>query len=69
MKIEMFTCRVLKPGSQFRREALVGAVCEMLWRAGEETKCCVALPQDGDTNCCQSKDYRFDGITEKVRHE
>ena len=66
--IILFGCSfsVLRPGSQFRREALVGATCEMLWRAGEETKCCVAFTQEGDPAFTQTSEYRYDGITEKV---
>ncbi|KAK0048918.1 inactive ubiquitin carboxyl-terminal hydrolase MINDY-4B [Biomphalaria pfeifferi] len=56
---------VLKPTAFERRRALAGAVCEMLWQAGDRRKCCVCLKQQEP---CFGPDYRYrpDSITEKL---
>ncbi|XP_076096330.1 inactive ubiquitin carboxyl-terminal hydrolase MINDY-4B-like isoform X1 [Mytilus galloprovincialis] len=55
----------LKPNEFERKRALIGAICEMLWAAGEKKRCCICLLQD---DRCYNQDYRVrdDGITEKL---
>ncbi|CAG2191281.1 MINDY3_4 [Mytilus edulis] len=55
----------LKPNEFERKRALIGAICEMLWAAGEKKRCCICLLQD---DRCYDQDYRVrdDGITEKL---
>lgn len=56
----------LQPTEFERRRALCGAICEVLWQAGSQTRCCVCLQQElplFDTDYT----YRVDGVTEKVR--
>lgn len=55
----------LQPSDFERRKALSGAICEVLWQAGNRTRCCLCLQQDMayfDTDYR----YRVDGITEKL---
>ncbi len=56
---------VLKPGIFDRRNALIRALSEPLWQAGEERRAWVCLPTEKD--CFpECEDYRQDGLTEKV---
>lgn len=59
------TYSALQPSDFERRKALSGALCDVLWQAGNQTRCCVCLQQDVaffDTDY----QYRVDGFTEKV---
>ncbi|XP_060582753.1 inactive ubiquitin carboxyl-terminal hydrolase MINDY-4B-like isoform X2 [Ruditapes philippinarum] len=59
------TKHALQPTDFERRKALSGAVCDVLWQAGNQIRCCVCLHQDTaffDTDY----QYRVDGITEKL---
>lgn len=55
----------LHPSDFERRKALCGAICDVLWQAGNQTRCCICLQQD---TAFFDTDYRYrvDGITEKV---
>ena len=57
----------LKPNEYERKRALIGALCEILWTAGEKKRCCICLSQE---DRCYDQDYRVrdDGITEKVSY-
>ena len=58
-------CSVLTPTGSMKREALLMAVCSILWRAGDSTRAVVALP--GEREVFQATPmYRYDGIAEKV---
>lgn len=55
----------LQPSDFERRRALSSAICEVLWQAGNRTRCCLCLQQElpfFDTDYT----YRVDGVTEKV---
>ncbi|XP_012944658.1 inactive ubiquitin carboxyl-terminal hydrolase MINDY-4B [Aplysia californica] len=56
----------LCPNEFERRRALIGAICEILWQAGEKKRCCVCLKEQ---EACFGPDYRYkmDGITEKLQ--
>ncbi|WAR28434.1 MINY4-like protein [Mya arenaria] len=59
------TRNALKPSDFERRKALSSAICEILWQAGSQTRCCLCLQQDTaffDTDYT----YRLDGVTEKI---
>lgn len=55
----------LKPNDFERRRALISALCEILWTAGEKKRCCICLIQEEK---CYEQDYRIrdDNITEKL---
>ena len=58
--------RVLYPNEFQRRRALVGALSEILWQAGEKKRCCVCL-KESESMFGPDYRYKFDGITENVR--
>lgn len=55
----------LKPNDFERRRALISALCDILWAAGEKKRCCICLLQE---DRCYEQDYciRDDKITEKL---
>nr|XP_022344133.1 inactive ubiquitin carboxyl-terminal hydrolase MINDY-4B-like isoform X3 [Crassostrea virginica] len=55
----------LKPNEFERKRALINALCEILWKAGEGKRCCVCLLQDQRS---YPQDYRLrdDNVTEYV---
>ncbi|ELU01294.1 hypothetical protein CAPTEDRAFT_201216 [Capitella teleta] len=56
---------VLHPSEHLREEALVHAISEMIWQAGQGVKACVCLLQDL-LSFEIPPDYRKDGFTEKL---
>ena len=65
LKKELFLFSALKPNEFERRRALISALCDILWAAGEKKRCCICLLQE---DRCYEQDYsiRDDKITEKV---
>lgn len=57
--------RLLHPDEKRQQEALCVAISEILWKAGEQKKCVVALPQD-IVYVQHSHSYYQDTITERV---
>ncbi|XP_068175577.1 probable ubiquitin carboxyl-terminal hydrolase MINDY-4 isoform X2 [Antennarius striatus] len=55
----------LRPSNTTRRKCLIGAVAEILWRAGEEKQATVAI-YSGRNNFTPTKDFKSDGLLEKV---
>ncbi|RUS85296.1 hypothetical protein EGW08_006943 [Elysia chlorotica] len=55
----------LRPNEFERRRALIGAISEMLWQAGDRKRGCVCLKEE---EACFGPDYRYrpDSITEKL---
>lgn len=55
----------LVPNEFERKRALIGALCEILWAAGEKKRCCICLSLE---ERCYDQDHRVrdDGITEKL---
>ncbi|XP_033760244.1 inactive ubiquitin carboxyl-terminal hydrolase MINDY-4B-like isoform X2 [Pecten maximus] len=55
----------LQPNEFERKRALVSALCQILWKVGDNRRCCVCLQQVAR---CFPNDYRCrdDGITEKI---
>ncbi|XP_059177434.1 inactive ubiquitin carboxyl-terminal hydrolase MINDY-4B-like [Physella acuta] len=62
----LFDVGALKPNAFERRRALIGAICEILWQAGDKRRCCVCLKQE---EVCFGPDYRYrpDSVTEKLQ--
>eukprot|EP00105_Crassostrea_gigas_P022790 XP_011442437.1 PREDICTED: probable ubiquitin carboxyl-terminal hydrolase FAM188B isoform X2 [Crassostrea gigas] len=56
----------LKPTEFERKRALISAVCEILWKAGDGNRCCVCLLQD-KRSYPQDHRLRDDDVTEFVR--
>lgn len=56
----------LKPTEFERKRALISAVCEILWKAGDGKRCCVCLLQD-KRSYPQDHRLRDDDVTEFVR--
>ncbi|XP_077283192.1 inactive ubiquitin carboxyl-terminal hydrolase MINDY-4B, partial [Arctopsyche grandis] len=59
------TDALLHPDEKRQQEALCVAISEILWKAGEQKKCVVALPQD-TVYVQHSHSYYQDSITEKL---
>lgn len=55
----------LQPNEFERKRALISALCQILWKVGDNRRCCVCLQQ---VDRCYPNDYRCrdDGITEKI---
>uniref|UniRef100_K1QHM4 Ubiquitin carboxyl-terminal hydrolase MINDY n=1 Tax=Magallana gigas TaxID=29159 RepID=K1QHM4_MAGGI len=53
----------LKPTEFERKRALISAVCEILWKAGDGNRCCVCLLQD-KRSYPQDHRLRDDDVTE-----
>ena len=57
--------RILEPTQFERNQALLKAVCQVLWQAGDSTSACVCLP--GEAPAFRTTElYRADSVTEKV---
>ena len=65
MCVCVLTSSVLHPNEYQRKEALITALAEMIWRAGQRSRACVCLPEEQEI-FTQTTDYKKDGITEKV---
>ena len=58
-------CSAVQPSEFERRKALCGAICDILWQAGNQSRCCMCLRQE-EALFDMDYTYRVDGITEKV---
>ncbi|XP_070538337.1 inactive ubiquitin carboxyl-terminal hydrolase MINDY-4B-like isoform X2 [Ptychodera flava] len=56
----------LKPTEMERSKALASAICEILWRAGEEKKAVLTLPGSHPQFRVDPKEFRTDGFLEKL---
>ncbi|KAK6196307.1 hypothetical protein SNE40_001557 [Patella caerulea] len=64
-EINLLAISPLTPSESERNKALVRALAEILWTAGENQRCCICLHLE---DVCFDTDYRYrpDGITERI---